>query len=115
MCGKVNYLNQSQNGILIQCNNSDNYQLSYKNLNFNLTPFEFEGLFSYLSKIDAQYWEKEYEHSIFEKKIPIPTLQSNFIILIDRYELLELLQLLNYKEKKEFLTFNQVNYPMNYN
>ena len=109
------FLNTSLNGNLIQCTGSENFQLSYKNLTFSLTPLELESFKTYLSKIDASYWEKEYENSIYEKKIPIPTLQSNLIILIDRYELCELIILMNYKEKKEFLTFNQVNYYINYN
>ncbi|WP_395056074.1 DUF6686 family protein [Flavobacterium sp.] len=109
------FLNTSLNGNLIKCSHSENFQLSYKNLTFSLTPFELESFKTYLSKIDATYWEKEYENSIYEKKIPISTLQSNLIILIDRYELFELISLMNYKEKKEFLTFNQVNYHINYN
>ena len=92
MCQKIKYLNQTQNGLLIRCSHSENYQLSFKNLNFNLTPIELESFRDFLLKIDAAYWEKEYENSIFEKKIPIPTLQTNFIILIDRYELGELIE-----------------------
>ena len=47
-----------------------------------------------VKNIDCDYWEKEYENSIYQKKIPIPTLQSNLIILLERYEVLELLILL---------------------
>lgn len=115
MCQKIKYLSQTQNGMLIQCSHSENYQLCFKNLNFNLTTVELESFIDFLEKIDADYWEREYENSIFEKKIPIPTLQTNFIILIDRHELNELITLLNFKEKNEFLTFSQVKYNINYN
>lgn len=92
-------LNKTQNGILLQMENCESYQLSYKNLNFHLTSKELGALQKYLEKIDVNYWEKEYEHSIYEKKIPIPTLQSNFIILLDKYELQELSLLLDYTKK----------------
>lgn len=115
MCQKIKYLSQTQNGILIQCSHSENYQLSFKNLNFNLTTIELESFSDFLQKIDIDYWEKEYENSIFEKKIPIPTLQSNFIILIDRYELIELITLLNFKEKKSYLSYKDIKYFMSLN
>ena len=67
---------------------------------------------TYLSKIDASYWEKEYENSIYEKKIPIPTLQTNLMLLIDRYELYELLDLLNLKKGKVYLSVEDIKYPM---
>lgn len=115
MCQKIKYLSQTQNGILIQCSHSENYQLSFKNLNFNLTTIELESFIDYLQKIDIDYWEREYENSIFEKKIPIPTLQSNFIILIDRYELTELIALLNFKERKIYLSYKDIKYTMSLN
>ncbi|MGH2666817.1 DUF6686 family protein [Flavobacterium sp.] len=115
MCQKIKYLNQTQNGLLICCSHSENYQLSFKNLNFNLTPAELESFVTFLLKIDVAYWEKEYENSVFEKKIPIPTLQTNFIILIDRYELSELICLLDFNERKEYLTYRDIKYPVNFN
>lgn len=108
MCQKIKYLSKTQNGLLIQCSHSENYQLSFKNLNYNLTTIELESLKDFLQKTDADYWEKEYENSIFEKKIPIPTLQTNLIILIDKHELCELIELLNFKEKKIYLSFKDI-------
>ncbi|MEO8516324.1 MAG: DUF6686 family protein [Flavobacterium sp.] len=115
MCQKIKYLSQTQNGILIQCSHSENYQLSFKNLNFNLTTIELNSFSDFLQKIDVDYWEREYENSIFEKKIPIPTLQSNFIILINRFELKELITLLNFKKKKIYLSSKDIKYSMSLN
>lgn len=115
MCQRIKYLNQTQNGMLIQCSHSENYQLSFKNLNFNLTTIELESFRDFLLKTDADYWEREYENSIFEKKIPIPTLQTNFIILIDKQELIELINLLSFERRKEYLTFKDIKYPMSLN
>ena len=106
------FLNTSLNGNLIKCTRSENFQLSYKNLTFSLTPFELESFKTYLSKIDASYWEKEYENSIYEKKIPIPTLQTNLMLLIDRNELYELLDLLNLKKGKIYLSVEDIKYPL---
>ena len=115
MCQKIKYLNQTQNGMLIQCSHSENYQLIFKNLNFNLTAAELESFNVFLNKINADYWEVEYENSIFDKKIPIPTLQTNFIILIDRQELNELIQLVNFEEKKIYLSFSDIKYSLSLN
>ena len=115
MCRHFKYLTKNRNGFLVYCNKSKAYQLSYKNLNFNLTDDELDGLVKYLKNIDCEYWEKEYENSIYDKKIPIPTLQSNFIILLERHEVLELLILLDVVKPKKFLYVNDIDYPINLN
>lgn len=84
-----------------------NYQLTFNNLNFSLTEEELIAFKEYLKQIN-EYWEKEYEHSIYKKKIPIPTLQSNFIILINPLELYELLLLLNMENTNEMLGYNDL-------
>lgn len=107
MCYNFKIVSRTQNGIIVKTN-CDIYQLSYKNLNFNLTKTEFDSFLAYLIKIDCNYWEKEYENSIYEKKIPIPTLQSNFIILLDKIELFELITLMK-SSTEEFLRFKDFN------
>jgi hypothetical protein len=69
----------------------------------------------YLNSIDSDYWEKEYENSIYEKKIPIPTLQNNFIILLNRYELEELKILVDFSHRARLLDPEEINYKMIYN
>lgn len=115
MCKHFKYLTKNKNGFLVYCEKSAAYQLSYKNLNFNLTSEELEGLVMYLKNIDCDYWEREYKNSIYEKKIPIPTLQSNLIILLERYEVFELLILLDIKNPKENLSFSNIDYPIHLN
>lgn len=112
MCKFFKYLAKTTNGSLIFCSKSKTYQLCYKNLNFDLTEIELESLAKYLKNIDCDYWEKEYQNSIYEKKIPIPTLQSNFIILLDRMEVYELLNLLDINKKTGFISFLDINYPI---
>ena len=94
--------------MLIFLKGCGNYQLTYNNLNFSLTEDELIAFKKYLKQINIEYWEKEYEHSIYKKKIPIPTLQSNFIILVNRFELYELLLLLNIDNTNEILGYNDL-------
>lgn len=100
MCCNFTKLKETENGLLIYMPNCKNYQLSFNNLHFCLTAVELETFKEYLQKIDISYWEKEYEHSIYSKKIPIPTLQKNFMILINRFELFELQSLMDFNKKR---------------
>ena len=112
MCKNFKYLTKNKNGFLIYCSRIGVFQLSYKNLNFNLTAEELTSLVKYLKNIDCDYWEKEYENSIYQKKIPIPTLQTNFMILLERNEVNELLYLLDKPTSKEYLSVEDINYQI---
>ena len=90
MCN-LKIINRTSNGILLHCKNRGMYQLLFNNLTFDLSSIEMTSFSNYLEQIDIDYWETEYKHSIYEKKIPIPTLQTNFIILLNRKELEEIL------------------------
>ncbi len=94
--------------MLIFLKGCGNYQLTFNNLNFSLSEDELIAFKKYLKQINIEYWEKEYERSIYKKKIPIPTLQSNFIILVNRFELYELLLLLNIDNTNEMLSYNDL-------
>jgi len=115
MCCNYSILKQTQNGMLIFLKGCDNYQLTFNNLNFSLTEEELIAFKNYLKRIDIDYWEKEYEHSIYQKKIPIPTLQNNFIILINRFELYELLLLLNIDNANEMLSYSDLKNGIHWN
>ena len=114
MCYNFKIVSRTQNGILVKTN-CGILQLSFKNLNFNLTTTEFDCFLNYLIKIDCNYWEKEYENSIYEKKIPIPTLQSNFMILLDRSEVYELVTLMKSSQKISFLKHSEISYKIFWN
>lgn len=110
MCCNFKYLSKTANGFLVYCSHSKLYQFSYKNLNFNFTEKEREGLLDYLTKINCDYWEKEYKNSIYNKKIPIPTLQSNFMILVNREEIYEIVSLIDIKNKNTFIDLKKLCY-----
>lgn len=116
MCSNFIKLKETKNGMLLFLPKCNNYQLSFNNLHFCLTTLELETFKEYLEKIDIRYWEKEYEHSVYSKKIPIPTVQKNFIILINRLELLELQSLMDFNnERSDFIRYNdfEPNYNLN--
>ncbi len=108
MCCNYSILKQTQNGMLIFLKGCGNYQLTFNNLNFSLTEEELIAFTNYLKRIDIDYWEKEYQNSIYKKKIPIPTLQNNFIILITRLELHELHLLLSTESSNEMLSYHDL-------
>jgi hypothetical protein len=114
MC-ELKVLNRTSNGVLVFCPRKGMYQLLFNNLTFSLSQPELDGFFDYIKNIDCNYWEQEYKNSIYEKKIPIPTLQKNFIILFDRFEISELILLLNFKLKDEGLKYADIKYPLNLN
>lgn len=112
MC-KIELLKRTKNGILLQCKHSGVFQLLFKNLNFNLSQTEWNSFLNYVNSIDEFYWEQEYKNSIYEKKIPIPTVQPNLIILLDLAELTELRKLLAFeKGKDEFVGFYDIDYKL---
>jgi hypothetical protein len=114
MC-ELRVLNRTTNGVLIFCPKKALYQLLFNNLTFSLTQAELEGFVDYVKNIDCNYWEMEYKNSVYEKKIPIPTLQKNFIILFDRSEIYELTSLMNFRIKDENLKYTEIKYPLNLN
>lgn len=114
MCN-LKVLNRTSNGILLYCQHRDMYQLLYNNLTFDLSSIEMTSFSNYLDQIDVDYWETEYKHSIYEKKIPIPTLQVNFLILLNRKEVMELRFLIDCIHEYKILKPIEISYHMNLN
>jgi len=113
MCHNIRKISETNNGLLLKCTDCDIYQLVFNNLNFNFTSNELTGFKSYLEEIDEDFWEEEYKHSIYDKKIPIPTLQTNFIILFDKRELQELRTLLRMEQVAyRNLAFDEIRYAL---
>lgn len=111
MC-TLKILNKTTNGILMFCIKNKTYNLSFNNLTFNFDNKELYSFIAFIEDVDCDYWEKEYENSIYDKKIPIPTLQSNFIILLDRKEVEELRILLDFEKQELYLKYHQISYKL---
>lgn len=112
MCA-INFLKRTKNGMILHCSCSDMYQLLFKNINYNLTLSELDSFINYIGNVDEFYWEEEYKNSIYDKRIPIPSIQANLIILLDLVDLYELRELLNYKTKAtKYITFREIDYTL---
>ena len=108
-------IQKTTNGLLLFCPTGKCFQLSFNNLFFNLNSHELNGFIDFIEKIDFKYWEHEYKNSVYQKKIPIPTIQSNLMIMLDRNELLELKILLKIFKENHILNSDEINYDLNYN
>ncbi|EKF55806.1 hypothetical protein I215_06212 [Galbibacter marinus] len=87
------------------------YQLLFNNLNFNFTQGEYESFQRYMYTLEVDFWEEEFKYSIYEKRIPIPTIQSNLLILLNKAEVLELKRLIAmHQSNQELITASDINY-----
>lgn len=110
MC-QIKILKRTKDGILIFCHHAEIYQLLFKNINFNLTSYELESFSKYIQNIDVHYWEQEYRNSLYNKHIPIPSLQANLMLLLDVSDLFELRELLNYQSKEiKIIPLQEIDY-----
>lgn len=111
MC-QFKVIRKSTNGILLFCEYSNKFQLSYKNILLDLSSYELLQFIKYLKKIDCHYWEQEYMNSIYEKKIPIPTTQKNLMLMMTVSEIEEILFLLDKFKHSEFLNVDKIEYKL---
>lgn len=109
MC-QFKILRKSTNGTLLFFDDSNSFQLSYKNLLIDFSSYELLEFIKYFKKINCSYWEEEYVNSIYEKKIPIPTNQRNLIIMMDVNEIEEVLFLLDNFKNSQFLRVDDIDY-----
>lgn len=113
MCKHLKILGQSKNGLLLYCAHSQLYQLLFGNLNFNFTGEELESFSRYLEQIDVAYWQEELRGTIYENRVPIPTLQNNLMLLLCPQEVDELKILVNQKPfSYRIINFKEVNYKL---
>ena len=111
MC-HLKILNRTSNGLLIFCQDRDMYQLFFNNIIFDFTELEMTSFSNYIEQIDEQYWENEYKNSIYDKKIPIPSLQTNLIIMLNSKELEELKFLIDCFNQFKILKPMEISYQM---
>lgn len=103
-------LNRTSNGILLFCQHRDMYQLLFNNLIFDFSNLELTSFTNYLHQLDVDFWENEYQNSIYEKRIPIPSLQTNFLIMLNSKELEELRFLVDGANTNKILRPSEINY-----
>lgn len=111
MCRSLNTLSRSKNGILTFCNHSKLFQLIFNNLCFELYEWELEALKEYIGQLDIAYWESHLKNWAHQRKIPISVGKKHFIILVNREEVHEIMNLLSYEKTEiELLDYQDIDY-----
>ena len=108
MCHKINIVNQTKNGCLLKCTIHQIFYLDFGHFSFEFTEDELSEFGSFIFQIDAAYWENKNYNCLMKRKIPIPTLQQNLCLMINRAELEELKKLVFYKEKEKWISMLEV-------
>ena len=104
MCNKIRTISKVNSGELSICDNCNVYHLEFNNIYFEFTTEQYKQFKSYLLAIEEEYWENKYASAKVKRKIPIPSLQSNLVLMFNRQEMKEL----------KFLFCNQNNAFENY-
>ncbi len=95
MCHNIKLLSRTKSGELSFCKACNVFHLVFNNLFFELNVKEFNRLRSYIYTIKVDYWEHKYACPKIRRKIPLPSMQDNLIIMFNRKEIKELRLLLS--------------------
>jgi hypothetical protein len=90
MCNSIKTISKVSNGELSICENCKIYHLEYNNIYFEFTEKQYDQFKTYLLNIESDYWEDRYAGANVNRKIPIPSLQSNLVLMFNRQEISEL-------------------------
>ncbi|MEM1337977.1 MAG: DUF6686 family protein [Bacteroidota bacterium] len=114
MCHNTTVINHTKNGFFLQCQECKIYQVSFGNIFLELTEKELSHFRTFLAQLDPNHWERVYCNCTIKRKIPIPTLQSNLQIMLNRAELEELKELLQVNPSKvtELIAAENVDYTV---
>ncbi|MBD1260519.1 hypothetical protein HZY62_07955 [Maribacter polysiphoniae] len=91
----------TENGSIFICSKCKLIHFEFKNLGFNFNQKEFEHFAKYIQRLEGDYWEIKNANNYFKRKIAIPIGQSNFNVLLNNNELLELKDLFSGAIKKQ--------------
>ncbi len=106
MCHSLKKLSKGNSGELLICEQCNIYHLEFNNMYFEFNTEQFEHFKSYVLAVDCLYWECMYEKANFKRKIPIPSMQENLVLMFNRQEMAELKSLLRFKGNKALTLLN---------
>ena len=109
MCHNIKIIAKVKSGQLFMCSQCQTYHLEFNNIYLEFNKKEFEQFKSYILEIEMDYWECKYARSKIKRKIPIPSIQSNLVLMFKRQEIKELRVLLSGASKDVFNTFLSLN------
>ena len=90
MCHNVKTISKVSSGELSICENCNIYHLEFNNIYFEFTQHQYHRFKSYLLSIEEDYWEEMYADAKVKRKIPIPSIQENLVLMFNKQEILEL-------------------------
>jgi hypothetical protein len=110
MCQGLKIISKVRSGELTFCKSCNCYHLEFNNLYFELNAFDLKKLKNFLLKIDVDYWERQYTHTNFKRKIPITSVHHNIVLMFNRYEIEELKTLLLKQKANVILNVDDIDY-----
>lgn len=110
MCGSLKTISKVKSGELTFCETCNCYHLEFNNLYFELSSFDLKKLKDFLLKIDIDYWERNYAHTSFKRKIPITSVNQNIVLMFNRQEIQELKTLVLEKKADNILNVDDIDY-----
>lgn len=95
MCHNLKIIGTVKSGELSFCKSCNIYHLEFNNIYFEFNLQQFNYFKTYILAIDSQFWEQKYACASFKRKIPIPSMQDNLVLMFNRQEIEELKSLIN--------------------
>ncbi|WP_405571914.1 DUF6686 family protein [Winogradskyella sp. Asnod2-B02-A] len=90
MCHNIKVLSKVSHGELSLCKECHIYHLEFNNIYFEFTKHQYHRFKNYLMEIEEDYWEEFYADARVKRKIPIPSIQENLVLMFNKQEILEL-------------------------
>ncbi len=114
MCNSnVKILSKVKSGELSLCTSCKIYHLEFNNIYLEFGKKEFRQFKNYILDIEIDYWEDRYASAKIKRKIPIPSMQPNLVLMFKRQEIKELQRLLSQINKNiydVYLNINDIDY-----
>jgi len=114
MCTNIKTIAIGSNGELSICTNCNIYHLEFNNVYLEFTVAQYQQFKKYLFALEADYWENKYEAAHIKRKIPIPSQQSNLVLMFNRQEIAELKALFSNKKHvyNSYLSLEDIDYTL---
>ncbi|MFV0541966.1 MAG: DUF6686 family protein [Aestuariibaculum sp.] len=112
MCHSLKKLAKTNNGELLLCEACNIFHLEFNNLYFEFDDEQFQLFKLYVSEVDCRFWECKYAQTSFKRKIPIPSMQENLVLMFSRQEMQELKVLIRQQSGSRFLNVDDIDYRL---
>ena len=114
MCHSVQVISKTKSGELSICETCKVYHLEFNNIYLELNTKQFLQLKKYIMSVEIAYWEHKYSCSKMKRKIPLPSLQENLVLMFNRQEVTELKILFSLKNNgyNDILKLQEIDYML---